>query len=655
MDNHLKAVLKWSEIIYDRSSDFAREIEANPENLIKPLVIENAVSVYKEMKRRSGQLSSHWLFEKEFIDLNDKERESWYSIAARIPYKLSMLGLMIRTFKGFCRTCIITEEEIDALARDDHDQLSRKLASAGWRYAKEFDREQKKSPILLPFDMLRTDFKRFYTELNYLLPVLLKNRGLEIIRAEEIKGIDERLLNKLARAVHSRYTSGIRSHGLADEVLRTPAEWDELPEDIRLSNLDNAWHIPTKLLAIGYRIRPAERGYRSLPLALNNENIEIMSRVEHLRWCWDKRLNGWVYGVKHDAEARRHPSLIPYDQLSETEKDKDRELVSLIPALLQDINYEVYPVNPGITRRLSYAIKPDSSIQRLLNKTSEMSREIGRIGSLSPEIGDRIKSINKSLGDTINEVRGSYNYARHIQETFLPDDLFIRECFPESFVLYNPKDIVSGDFYLFSRLSNKIVFAAADCTGHGIPGALLSTIGYGILDQAVNELKLTEPHLILEHLYSKIHRFLRRNNELSGMSDDMDIILCTLDSDTNILSYSGLGNPLHLVSGGEIITYKTRNLFKGINEQGYYIFESGHIQLRNSDRIYIGSDGFADQFGGSDHKKYMTGRLKSLLLDISDLPMHEQCERLYEELEKWREEGSEEQTDDILLIGIKIL
>ena len=109
----------------------------------------------------------------------------------------------------------------------------------------------------------------------------------------------------------------------------------------------------------------------------------------------------------------------------------------------------------------------------------------------------RSEIINKKIEETISEVQGSYNYAQHIQETFLPDDLFVRECFPDSFVLFKPKDIVSGDFYFFSKQGHLIIFAAADCTGHGIPGALFSTIGYGITDQAVNEIKLTDPPEIL--------------------------------------------------------------------------------------------------------------------------------------------------------------
>jgi serine phosphatase RsbU (regulator of sigma subunit) len=236
----------------------------------------------------------------------------------------------------------------------------------------------------------------------------------------------------------------------------------------------------------------------------------------------------------------------------------------------------------------------------------------------------------------------------------LPEDLYIRECFPDSFVLFKPKDIVSGDFYFFSRHEHLIIFAAVDCTGHGIPGAMLSTLGYGILDQAVNEIKLTDTSHILHHLYSKIHRYLRNDTYGTGISDDMDIILCILDTRTNVLTYSGVKNPLYRISKGEMIEYQAQNEIDANCEEDGCQFSSTNIQLDVSDTLYLGSDGFPDQFGGKFHKKYQSARLKKFLISIQSCSMPEQSDRLYEELEKWREENNEEQTDDILVIGIRI-
>jgi serine phosphatase RsbU (regulator of sigma subunit) len=514
------------------------------------------------------------------------------------------------------------------------------------------------------FSSTTIDRKQFLLELNYLIPAGLKKMGYEVIRYEEVVEISIPMIRKLARAIHSRYLHEIRNQSINTNSIvfynkgnsgnEYVSDFDDLPDEIKYSNIDNAAHIPTKLLAIGYKMRPVKKGFKPFALHLNEEEIETMARVEHMRWSWEKRLNGWTLGAIKDELKRTHPSLIPYDQLSESEKEKDRELVKLIPAFLQDIDYEAYPVSPNRIKKLSYAIKPQSSINKILYETRELNEQIRKIAKLTPPIEEMIRIRNKKIEEAISEVEGSYNYAKHIQETFLPEDLYIRECFPDSFVLFKPKDIVSGDFYFFSRHENLIIFAAVDCTGHGIPGALLSTLGYGILDQAVNEIKLTEPSFILHHLYSKIHRFLRKESENTGISDDMDIVLCSLDMRTNTLYYSGVKNSLYCVSNGELIEYQAQNSTDDKCGDGDCQFISTKIQLKISDTIYLCSDGYSDQFGGAHHKKYQKKKFMNFLLNLRDCSMSEQSDRLYEEIEQWKEEKNEDQTDDILVIGIRI-
>jgi serine phosphatase RsbU (regulator of sigma subunit) len=401
-------------------------------------------------------------------------------------------------------------------------------------------------------------------------------------------------------------------------------------------------------------IRPVKKGFKPMTIHIEEEEIETMAKVEHLRWSWEKRLNGWSYGKVKDEKKKIHPGLIPYEELEEAEKEKDRELVRLIPAILQDINYETYPVNPLRISRLSYAIKPQSSIHKLLVETTELSDEIRGLAASSPEIDKKITTVNEKIRLTIGEVQGSYNYARHIQKAFLPEDLYIRECFPDSFVFYEPKDVVSGDFYLFSKTDDQIIFALADCTGHGIPAALISTIGYGILDQAVNIMRLGNPAEIMHYLYTGVHRFLHRDLQENGVSDDMEIILCNLDSRTRLLTFSGTGNSLLHVTDGRITGIKSGSGREGIGDREDGNFITGELHLKENDALYLCSDGYADQFGGSNHKRYTRKRLSEFLLQISALPMPEQGDRLYEEIEKWREEKDEDQTDDITVIGIRV-
>jgi serine phosphatase RsbU (regulator of sigma subunit) len=628
----------WSKVIYNTKSQLVHDVSPDQDKYKKFFVKPIAEGLYKDMQQLNKLNNFPPALTKDFKYLTKDEKSFWYDFAAEIPKKFRELNLFVRSFENFCRTCIITDNEVTALAGMD---LSHKF-----------------------FHSTIENSWQFCIELNYLIPVELKKIGYEVIRYEEVVEINVLMVKKLARAIHSRYLHEIRNQSIkannyifynqGNSANQHLSDFDDLPDEIKYSNIDNAAHIPTKLLSIGYKIKPVKKGYKPFALHLNGEEIETMARVEHMRWSWEKRLNGWTFGSNKDDIKKTHPSLIPYEQLNESEKEKDRELVKLIPAFLQDIDYEAFPVSPNRIKKLSYAIKPQSSIHKILNETRELNDQIRKIATLTPAIEEMIRIRNKKIEEAINEVEESYNYAQHIQETFLPDDLYVRECFPDSFILIKPKDIVSGDFYFFSKQEPLIIFAAVDCTGHGIPGALLSTLGYGILDQAVNEIKLTDSSLILHHLYSKMHRYLRNDREGTGISDDMDIILCILDTRTNTLIYSGVKNPLYRITNGELIEYRSQYLDADNCEDVECQFTSAKIQLNITDTIYLCSDGYTDQFGGKDHKKYRRKRLMNFLLTLQDYSMPEQSDKLYEEIEHWREENNEDQTDDILVIGIRI-
>lgn len=627
--------------------------DTEPDDKIADLMEELACMLYSDIQRSQDLFDSPVrLSSKDFDKLNAEEKGIWQKFVERIPRKLVSVNLKIRRFNDFCRTCLIPYSDLEHFAGLDYLLFYSGEKDNGVSTFRELPEKQ----------------KRFYIELNHLIPVELKKKGFEIIRPEEISQINGKLVGRLAKAIHSKYLHQVRKensyhgkdiymawlHKGTGTKNQNEVEFDDLPLEIKQSNLDNAYHIPTKLLAAGFGIRPFRKGYRQAVLHLSDEEIETMARVEHIRWCWDKILNGWYYGRVRDDRKKLHPSIVPYEDLSESEKEKDRELVRLIPGLLHDIDYEVYPVNPDKISLLPYAIKPQSSIHRILDESRELNDQIRKMVKLTPAVEEMVAIRNRKMEEAIREVEGSYFYAQHIQESFLPDDLDVRECFSDSFILFRPKDIVSGDFYFFSRRDYKIIFAAADCTGHGIPGALLSTIGYGILDQAVNELRMTEPSEILRHLYSRMHRFIRQGRKSSIITDDMDIALCTLDLKKQKLIYAGIGNPLYHISGGEFFEYKAGNVREGCNEKADCDFTSETLILKQGDAIYLFTDGYADQFGGKSHKKYQSGRLKETLRRICNYPMPEQGDILYEEIELWKEENDEEQTDDILVIGLRI-
>ena len=629
----------WITIIDDPENEIFTKINNDPAFYLKLFHKDVAQFLYEDMYRSRTLVTSPFPIIRKYDDLEESEKKIWQEYASVIPSKLNSLGLKIRPAGEHYHTCIITEEDIERLAGMDHERFVNDHVTA--------------------FRELPGARKWYFKELNYLIPPQLKKIGFELIRPGEESLISEGMLRKLAKAIHSRYLQEMRDRGSGDSASvytgdqdQYLMEFDDLPDDIKFSNIDNARHIATKLLSIGYRIKPIKAGFEAITLRLSVVEVETMAKTEHDRWSWDKRLNGWIFGSIKDSRKKTHPGLIPYEDLSESEKEKDRELVRLIPSLLQDIGYVAYPVSPDRLLSLSYAIKPKSSIHNLLNDTRRLNDEIMDLSLSNPAVVDKIGIINKKITETIDEVRGNYNYAQHIQKTYLPDDLYIRECFPDSFVLFKPKDIVSGDFYFFSKKNNLRFFAAADCTGHGIPGALLSTLGYVITDQAVNEIGLTNPAEILCHVYSRVHKFLRRDDDQSDVYDDMDIALCCLDINTRIIHYAGVSSPIYRISGGDLTEYRATNLVDGCNAGNTFTFEK--IQTMKGDMIYLCTDGFPDQFGGKLHKKYQRPRLKSFLLSIHQFPMPEQKDMLYEEFENWREENDEDQTDDILLIGIKI-
>jgi PAS domain S-box-containing protein len=258
-----------------------------------------------------------------------------------------------------------------------------------------------------------------------------------------------------------------------------------------------------------------------------------------------------------------------------------------------------------------------------------------------------IEQKNKDILDSIS-------YAKRIQDAIFPPEALVKELLPQSFVLFKPKDIISGDFYWVEKFHNKTYIAAVDCTGHGVPGALLSIVGYNLLSKAINEHDLTNPNEILNELSTGINQTLRQNIDGSGIKDTMDIALCSIDRVTNKLEFAGAYNSLYLVRDGKLIEIRANRFPVGVFLRGaVQKFTNNQMQLQKGDMIYLFSDGYADQFGGPKGKKLKYNEFRKLLLSLHNLPVKEQKEALNKNLEEWKW-ITEEQTDDILVIGIRI-
>lgn len=266
---------------------------------------------------------------------------------------------------------------------------------------------------------------------------------------------------------------------------------------------------------------------------------------------------------------------------------------------------------------------------------------------------DKLHSQNNIIEEKNRSITDSINYAKTIQSAIIPDVAEFSENFEDSFVLYMPKDIVSGDFYWISDFETKIFFAAVDCTGHGVPGGFMCMLGSSLLSEIVNEKKVSSPAEILNQLRDKIMFSLRQKGQSGESKDGMDISLCCLDKKTRKLTYSNAYNSFYVIRNNELIESEVNKM-----PVGYHFkmqpFKEFEIQLEKNDSLYLFTDGYADQFGGGKvgGKKFKYSRMKTLLLSLQEKSLLEQRNTLERTIVDWR--GDLEQVDDICVIGIKI-
>jgi len=253
------------------------------------------------------------------------------------------------------------------------------------------------------------------------------------------------------------------------------------------------------------------------------------------------------------------------------------------------------------------------------------------------------------IEESHKNIKDSINYASRIQQALLPTENFFSENFSSHFILYKPKDIVSGDFYYFKKIENYIIVAVADCTGHGVPGAFVSMLGIAFLNEIVRKKEIKSASQVLEELRNQVKTTLKENTNKDGM----DIALCVINTETKKLQFSGANNPLYLFRNKELIEVKaTRNPI-GVYFKDEEAFKNNEIQLKNNDTIYMFTDGYTDQFGGSEGQKFMFKRFHKLLKSVQNKPLNKQKEILNRALEDWK--GNDyNQIDDILILGLKI-
>ena len=276
---------------------------------------------------------------------------------------------------------------------------------------------------------------------------------------------------------------------------------------------------------------------------------------------------------------------------------------------------------------------------------------------------DQIILQNRSIYESIN-------YAQRIQRAVLPHQNYTGEVMPEHFILFKPKDIVSGDFYWIKELKNYLIIIGADCTGHGVPGAFMSMLGIVLLNDLISQRTIRQPSVILEHLRIKVKELLGQAGKEDEQKDGMDMAIAIINKDNQELQFAGANTPLYLIRKKDHVICNDLEKFTFVEDQDVKLFElkgdkqpigihweekdfTDHkIKLQQQDSLYIFSDGIIDQFGGENRKKYKPISFKKLLLSIHTEPLKEQKLLIEEAFETWK--GNYEQIDDVSVIGVRI-
>ncbi len=307
-----------------------------------------------------------------------------------------------------------------------------------------------------------------------------------------------------------------------------------------------------------------------------------------------------------------------------------------------------------IAKRFSNAFTEVEDLsENLEQKVEERTLELNEANHELVQTLDTLHKAKREIEDKNKEITDSITYAQRIQQAILPLAENFNQALSGCFVLFKPRDIVSGDFYYLEEVKGKIIVAAIDCTGHGVPGAFMSMLGKEILDNVILEREIIEADKILNELHKGIRQVLKQ--KASSNRDGMDLSLLVIDKTNNTIEYAGAKNALIYVQDGELVEIKADKMsIGGEQQEEERIFTKHHIEIKPNTTFYLFTDGYQDQFGGPEGRKFMIKRLREIILNINQRPMKDQKLILNQRIEQWMKEGSERQIDDILVMGIRV-
>jgi phosphoserine phosphatase RsbU/P len=385
------------------------------------------------------------------------------------------------------------------------------------------------------------------------------------------------------------------------------------------------------------------RRYYDIHIALSGfEALEIMRKENIWLIITDQRMPGMTGTEFLERTLAEYPDCI-----------------RIILTGYSDMNAVIHAINKSMVYR--YITKPWELEE--MKVTIDNGIEMYKLKEQNKKLFEELKEANQTLEQKVisrtmqielqnKEITSSIHYARKIQNALLPQKEELDRLLPSHFVFSRPKGIVSGDYYWVSSRDEKIVFTVADCTGHGIPGAFMSILGVAFLNDILNKMGNIRANEILNQLRVMVIRSLHQTGKSDETRDGMEMALCVIDFNRMMLQFSGAFRPLYIFRGNDILELQGDNMPIGIYDDEEVSFTNRESSFEKGDMIYLFTDGYVDQLGGTERKTFRTFNFKKLLAEICILPLHKQCELLEHRFNEWR--GEINQVDDILVVGIRL-
>lgn len=454
-------------------------------------------------------------------------------------------------------------------------------------------------------------------------------------------------LNYASRLAKKERTDRIAYMEESEQRIKSELSSEEI-QGLELKNLKIESRRKENALALMQKQQELDRSEKdrlNTSLTLERERFELNKRVQDIKSLKQQQAIDSLNLIQKDEHAKKLETdnqLLAKDKLQKETELKNEKLAKRFAVGIGSL---MLLVAASILFGLI-------STRKKNQKLAESKRQIEKINSdleiTNAEVlkqKDIIEQKNQSITDSIQ-------YASRIQTAVLPPVSFLSDWGLENFILFKPKDIVSGDFYWGVKKNEKIILAAGDCTGHGVPGAFMSMLGHAFLDEIINTRDPENAAAILNLLRDEIINTLKQKGTAGEARDGMDISLVILDLKAGKLDYAGANNPLYLVRDGKMIKYQADHMPIGIHFITFTPFTNHLIDIKKGDYLYLFSDGYADQFGGPKGKKFMYKPFHDLLLQNHSKPMELQKEILDNTFEKWK--NDREQVDDVLVIGIHL-